>query len=335
MNDVRTYEDVPEFSPDGTKTKPGAAKYANGFVEGEMCPFDYANWLWGNLTGNAVDEQSDINSMLAELKGILSLHGVSINPAVTNQLSGVLARHVYGDNARSSTLITDANNPVKSGFYSLATPFTHGPTGAAYHIIHIQASGSDSFAIQIASLTTGNNTYVRTNNNGTWTAWAKLWNADNDGAGSGLNAEDSDKLDGYHAGHADGDVPVSDGTVNTNMNSDMVDGYHAHAEDASTIPIRAADKTVKGPIRTRGYLHGATVTDGDIFTALSAYIPNVGDSINITGAAVKSGSTASMSRAVRFSSTRIDIYFCNSAGVGFFTGTSGGSTNQGPLTMAW
>jgi hypothetical protein len=44
-------------------------------------------------------------------------------------------------------------------------------------------------------------------------------------AGTG-NSLDADMTDGYHAGNASGNVPVSNGTVNTNLNSDMVDGVH-------------------------------------------------------------------------------------------------------------
>lgn len=35
-----------------------------------------------------------------------------------------------------------------------------------------------------------------------------------------------DTVDGYHAGNASGNVPVSNGTVNTNLNSDKLDGQH-------------------------------------------------------------------------------------------------------------
>ncbi|MCX2725990.1 hypothetical protein OO015_00515 [Thermomicrobium sp. 4228-Ro] len=46
------------------------------------------------------------------------------------------------------------------------------------------------------------------------------------GSGSGLHA---DLLDSYHAGNASGQIPVSNGTVCTNLNADMVDGLHASA----------------------------------------------------------------------------------------------------------
>jgi len=44
-----------------------------------------------------------------------------------------------------------------------------------------------------------------------------------DGAGSGL---DADKLDGKQSGNASGNIPVSNGTVCTNLNADKLDGYH-------------------------------------------------------------------------------------------------------------
>jgi len=87
---------------------------------------------------------------------------------------------------------------------------------------------------------------------GTAGSAAKIWHENNDGAGSGLDADlldgmnsgnasgnipisngtnnvnlNADLHDGYHAGNASGQVPVSNGTVNTNLNADLLDGYHA------------------------------------------------------------------------------------------------------------
>lgn len=44
------------------------------------------------------------------------------------------------------------------------------------------------------------------------------------GSGSGLGA---DTLDGYHAGTGSNQIPISTGTVCTNLNADMVDGKHS------------------------------------------------------------------------------------------------------------
>jgi hypothetical protein len=38
---------------------------------------------------------------------------------------------------------------------------------------------------------------------------------------------DVDTVDGYHAGNGSGAVPISNGTVNTNLNADLLDGAHA------------------------------------------------------------------------------------------------------------
>ncbi|AEE95796.1 hypothetical protein [Mahella australiensis] len=52
-----------------------------------------------------------------------------------------------------------------------------------------------------------------------------------DGAESGL---DADLLDGLNSGNAAGNIPISNGTVNANLNADKVDG-----EDANTIKANA------------------------------------------------------------------------------------------------
>ena len=44
-----------------------------------------------------------------------------------------------------------------------------------------------------------------------------------------VTAGNSDMVDGYHAGNASGQVAVSNGTVNTNLNADFLDGNHAAA----------------------------------------------------------------------------------------------------------
>lgn len=45
--------------------------------------------------------------------------------------------------------------------------------------------------------------------------------------GINATATNSDKVDGYHAGNSAGQVPVSNGTLNSNLNADLLDGFHA------------------------------------------------------------------------------------------------------------
>jgi len=42
-----------------------------------------------------------------------------------------------------------------------------------------------------------------------------------------VTALNADQVDGFHAGNSSGQVPVSNGTVNTNLNADLLDGISA------------------------------------------------------------------------------------------------------------
>ena len=51
-----------------------------------------------------------------------------------------------------------------------------------------------------------------------------------------LTGKNADMVDGYDAGNAAGNVPVSNGTVNANLNADKVGGYHA-GNGSGAVPI--------------------------------------------------------------------------------------------------
>lgn len=56
-----------------------------------------------------------------------------------------------------------------------------------------------------------------------------------------------DRVDGFDAGNASGNIPVSNGTLCTNLNADKVDGYNADAgTTATTIPVRNASGVIPG-----------------------------------------------------------------------------------------
>ena len=72
-----------------------------------------------------------------------------------------------------------------------------------------------------------------------------------------------DKIDGYDAGNAEGNIPVSNGTVNTNLNADKVDGFDAsQTPSAGQIPVLdangdldfPADRTIKTDVKASAYL---------------------------------------------------------------------------------
>ena len=55
----------------------------------------------------------------------------------------------------------------------------------------------------------------------------------------------ADKLDGYDAGNSSGQIPISNGTLNTNLNADMVDGYHV---GTATNQIPLGQNVVHDPV---------------------------------------------------------------------------------------
>ena len=58
-------------------------------------------------------------------------------------------------------------------------------------------------------------------------SWLAIDNLQYNSPVSPVTNLNADMVDGYHAGNASDNIPVSNGIVNTNLNADMVDGYHA------------------------------------------------------------------------------------------------------------
>lgn len=132
---------------------------------------------------------------------------------------------------------TDLNTLTTSGWHH--QPATAGATAGLNYpvamagLLQVFASGSMVYQFYTQYNTTTPHTYVRTYYSGTWGAWTRLLTVLDEGAGKGL---DADTLDGYQSGNTSGSIPISNGTVNTNLNADMVDGIHG-----SAIFIQGAD----------------------------------------------------------------------------------------------
>ncbi len=58
-----------------------------------------------------------------------------------------------------------------------------------------------------------------------------------------------DKVDGYDVGNASGNIPLSNGALNANLNADKLDGYNASTgTTANTIPVRDSSGKLPGSI---------------------------------------------------------------------------------------
>lgn len=75
--------------------------------------------------------------------------------------------------------------------------------------------------------------YQRIVVNGTPSAWTKNWNASNDGAGSGA---DADLLDGLQAGNASNNIPISNNSICAGLNANFLANLNA-GNSSTNIPI--------------------------------------------------------------------------------------------------
>ena len=112
--------------------------------------------------------------------------------------------------------------------------------------------------------------FFRTNDDSgttsTWSSWTKIWNENNDGAGSGL---DADTLDGIQAdGFAKVDGTGAYGSWNISVtNADTVDGLHASHFAPATEVVHDVTGTAltlsisNGTIKTWTLGENSTVTD--------------------------------------------------------------------------
>lgn len=103
-------------------------------------------------------------------------------------------RFIFGSNATGTSLAPDLNVIVKSGPYEAVSPYTGAPSANPHLVFHVQRANDTVYAFQITKRflstdTTNDTLYCRTRINGTWLGWVPLWNAANDGVGSGLDAD--------------------------------------------------------------------------------------------------------------------------------------------------
>jgi hypothetical protein len=120
---------------------------------------------------------------------------------------------------------TDMNLALTAGQAFQLTGGTNSPNNALYwHLLTLKYPSGDYRAQIATSVTTPNELWFRTISAGVAGSWEKIWTGGNDGSGSGL---DADTLRALVPGNASGNIPVSNGTLSTNL-------YSARANVADT-----------------------------------------------------------------------------------------------------
>lgn len=191
-------------TPAGLLTPPTNAQFHAG-VEPEMTlPAAWWNYFVKLFTSATIEAKSDTTSLLTEMTNVLAAFGITPSAVDNTQLKSILERMVIGDGVKSTTQLADgdANSIHKSGFYLLTGNTVNVPIpGSAWYIIHCEGATGINYSFQIGCRfldTIGAaETYIRvTFLNIQISSWVKLWNASNDGAGSG---SDADMIDGIQA----------------------------------------------------------------------------------------------------------------------------------------
>lgn len=187
----------------------------------------------------------------------ISISGNAATATNSSQVGGVsVDRIVYGSNSTKSTGFDggDINAALACGFYD-GYGMTGAPTGSTYY--HLIASRhqntSNNYQMQFAgNFFNSGLIYYRIISNGTASAWGQVWTSQNDGAGSGL---DADLLDGYQS---------------------------ATAATANTIPIRDAS----GDITVRELVLNVAVQDFTPSSMVAIY-PTTNQAVKVTASGAR------------------------------------------------
>lgn len=86
MIPTQTMTDFPEFSNNGTKTKPDNTKYAAGFAEADQLPYEWLNWFLNRSSKGISGLNAGLYSVEQELNNVLAAANIQPAQATANQL---------------------------------------------------------------------------------------------------------------------------------------------------------------------------------------------------------------------------------------------------------
>jgi len=239
----------------------------NGTV-GIALGFGGSAWFSGTVTASSFSGTIDADT----------LDGIS---------SGGFARY-YG------RVVTDLNNYAgsSSGFYGISGTAANSPEGSYQAMIN--ARNSDVGFQLVGGYTTDDLWYRGWSGSGaTFYPWRRLWHDNNDGSGSGL---DADKLDGYHGASASTASTYalrnSSGDINARLFRSEYDSTNASVNYIMTQIDTASNNYIRPstPAQVRSALDVWVNTSGDTMTGTLSMNNNAILNINWAGSDDGSGS---------------------------------------------
>ena len=127
MTPLQTMTDFPVFSDKGTKSQPSEAKYAAGFANADVLPYEWVNWLFNKSSSAITTLNGGMTSVQNEIISVLSAAGITPAEATNNQVlaaiqyliqskTGILANLSTTD----KTTLVAAINEIKASLGSAA-----------------------------------------------------------------------------------------------------------------------------------------------------------------------------------------------------------------------
>lgn len=128
---------------------------------------------------------------------------------------------------------------------------------------------------------------------------------------------DADTVDGNHAGNSTGNVPLNNGTVNTDLNADQLDGNDASAFASTGHTHPGSDVTSQvGDADTVDGEHASAFADSSHTHPGSDITSQVGDADSVDGADLSTDTSLGTSDTLVPSQNAVKTYVDNNAGGG-------------------
>lgn len=163
------------------RTSDATAPTTGNLVDGEIAVNAFSKTIYQRIGGSVVAIANYFSGAWSDLSGKPTTIGAAgITDVYTkSQIDDGLYARVDGTYLSNRSL-ADANSADTSGFQAnhLASGAANQPSTAYDHFL-VTWSYNASYSAQIGSDIRGNEHYFRVQDNGTWTAWGRIWHSGN------------------------------------------------------------------------------------------------------------------------------------------------------------
>lgn len=176
----------------------------------------------GNVTGNTTGTHT--GPVVGDVTGSASLNILRSGDNMTGRLG-------LSSSGLRAAAVDNIATRVNSGFYENSTPaISKGwpADGGWYHLLtSTHTNDTNYYSMQFSGdFYNSNNVFYRITNNNGLSTWSRLWHSNNDGAGTGL---DADLLDGYQSSILSNPNTVAVRDSSSNITANVFNGTATRA----------------------------------------------------------------------------------------------------------